>query len=434
VFVGALPGLGGSVAHWIAYAQARATAKGAKESFGKGDIRGVIAAESSNNSVDGGELMPTVAFGIPGSGGMAFLLAMFILYGIQPGPTMLTTHLDLTVSFVYVIALANIIVVPIMLVASPVIARIAAIPPNLIAPVTIAIVTLSAFMATFSLGDLMVALAFAGLGIFMKRYGWPRPPILIATVLGGSLEQFMYSSVSAYGASMLARPQFLAIAAFMLLIIFGSLRMQRGVRSAVASMPLEGTADSAGAIEREKGASKSASLRQQLTAEIVGEMILLIAVAGFFLYLFIPSSAWPWGARLLPQIAVVVGAPFLIIRIFYVLRILFWSREAGTITPGQIMDMGFRISDDPKGEGKRWLRILSAIGVLYIGIWLVGFHIALPLWVFAYMVWFGKANLFLAGGIALGFLGLIVGVYDYLIRVPWHDPQLLLLFKHLFSS
>jgi hypothetical protein len=50
------------------------------------------------------------------------------------------------------------------------------------------------------------------------------------------------------------------------------------------------------------------------------------------------------------------------------------------------------------------------------------------------MVWFGKANLFLAGGIALGFLGLIVGVYDYLIRVPWHDPQLLLFFKHLFSS
>ena len=61
VFVGALPGVGGSVAHWIAYAQARATEKGAKESFGKGDVRGVIAAESSNNSVDGGDLIPTVA-------------------------------------------------------------------------------------------------------------------------------------------------------------------------------------------------------------------------------------------------------------------------------------------------------------------------------------------------------------------------------------
>ena len=435
VFVGALPGVGGSVAHWISYAQARATEKGAKETFGKGDVRGVIAAESSNNAVDGGDLIPTVGFGIPGSGGMALLLAMFILYGIQPGPEMLTTHLDLTISFVYVIALANVIVVPIMLLASPIIARVAAIPPNLIAPVTIAIVTLSAFMATFSLGDLMVALGFAALGIFMKRYGWPRPPILIAAVLSQTLEQFMYSSVSAYGASMLVRPQFLAIAAFMLLIIVGSLRMQRGVRSVVASMPLEAaTGENAGAVEQEQRGTKSTLLRQQLTVEIVGEMILLAAVAGFFLYLFVPSLDWPWGARLVPQLAVIIGTPFLIIRIIYVLRILFWSRAVGVVTPSQIMDMGFRVGDDPKGEGKRWIRILSAIGVLYLGIWLVGFHIALPLWVFGYMVWFGKANFFLAGGIALAFLGLIVGVYGYLISVPWHDPPLFMLFRSLFSS
>ncbi|MGH7845193.1 MAG: tripartite tricarboxylate transporter permease [Candidatus Binatia bacterium] len=425
VFVGALPGVGGSVAHWISYAQARATEKGAKGTFGKGDVRGVIAAESSNNAVDGGDLIPTVGFGIPGSGGMALLLAMFILYGIQPGPEMLTTNLDLTISFVYVIALANVVVVPIMLLASPIIARVAAIPPNLIAPVTIGVVTLSAFMATFALGDLMVALGFAALGIFMKRYGWPRPPILIAAVLSQTLEQFMYSSVSAYGASMLARPQFLAIAAFMLLIIVGSLRMQRGVRRLVASMPLgAATGESAGAVEEQRSASKTAFLRQQLTVEIVGEMILLLAVAGFFLYLFIPSRDWPWGARLVPQLAVIIGTPFLIIRIIYVLRILFWSRAVGVVTPSQIMDMGFRVGDDPKGEGKRWIRILSAIGVLYLGIWLVGFHVALPLWVFVYMVWFGKANYFLAGGIALAFLGLIVGVYGHLIRVPWHDPPL----------
>jgi hypothetical protein len=345
---------------------------------------------------------------------------------------MLTTHLDLTISFVYVIALANVIVVPIMLLASPIIARVAAIPPNLIAPVTIAMVTLSAFMARFSLGSLMVVLGFAGLGIFMKRYGWPRPPILIAAVLGETLEQFMYASVSAYGVSMLLRPQFLALAAFMLLIIVGSLRMQRGVGSVVASLPLDApTGESAKAVEQEKSASKSALLRQQLTVEIAGEMILLAAVAGFFLYLFVPSLDWPWGARLVPQLAVIIGTPFLVIRVIHILRILFWSRGVEAVTPGQIMDMGFRIGDDPKGEAKRWIRILSAIGLLYLAIWLVGFHIALPLWVFVYMVWFGKANLFLAGCIAVLFLGLIVGVYDYLIRVPWHDPPVLTLFRTL---
>ena len=447
VFVGALPGLGGSVAHWIAYAQARATEKGAKESFGKGDIRGVIAAESSNNSVDGGELMPTVGFGIPGSGGMALLLAMFILYGIQPGPAMLTTHLDLTVSFVYVIALANLIVVPIMLTASPIIAKVATIPPNLITPVVIAVVTLSAFMATYSLGDLMVALGFAALGVFMKRYGWPRPPILIAVVLAESLEQFMYASVSAYGTSMLARPQFLAIAAFMLLIVFGSLRMQRGMRRAMASMPLEPmSGENADATQREQEQPTedrppdqqtrtldTVLLRNQLTVEIIGEIILLLTVTAFFIYLFIPSLNWPWGARLMPQIAIGIGTPFLILRIIYVLRALFWSRTVSSVTPSGIMDLGFRVGDDPKGEGKRWIRILSAIAVLYAGIWLVGFHIAMPLWVFVYMVWFGRGNFFVAGGIALLFLGLIGGVYGHLIRVPWHDPPLFMLFRSLFS-
>jgi putative tricarboxylic transport membrane protein len=432
VFVGALPGVGGSVAHWIAYAQARATEKGAKDLFGKGDVRGVIAAESSNNSVDGGDLIPTVGFGIPGSGGMALLLAMFILYGIQPGPAMLTKHLDLTVSFVYVIALANIIVVPIMLTASPIIAKIATVPPNLIAPVVIGVVTLSAFMATYALGDLMVALGFAALGIFMKRYGWPRPPILIAAVLGESLERSMYASVSAYGASMLARPQFLAIAAFMLLIVIGSLRMERGMRRARESMPAQGE-ENARAIPQEQNALNTSTVRSQLTAEVIGEIILLLAVTGFFVYMFIPSMNWPWGARLMPQLAIFIGTPFLIIRIISVLRVLFLSRTASSVTPSQIMDMGFRIGDDPREEGKRWIRILCAIGVLYLGIWLAGFHVALPLWIFVYLLWFGRTNFFLAGGIALLFLGIIVGVYGELIRVPWHDPPLFMLFRHLFT-
>ena len=93
------------------------------------------------------------------------------------------------------------------------------------------------------------------------------------------------------------------------------------------------------------------------------------------------------------------------------------------------MDMGFRVSDDPKGEAKRWIRILSAIVVLYLGIWLLGFHISLPLWVFVYMVRFGRAKFLVAGGMALLFLGLIVGVYDYFIGVVWHDPVLLRLFR-----
>lgn len=229
-FVGMMPGVGSAGAHWIAYAQARQTEKGGVENFGKGDVRGVIAADSANNSVDGGTLIPTVVFGIPGSGGMAILLAILVISGVQPGPAMLTRHLDLTISLVYIVAFANIVVVPIMLFAAPFITRIAAIPPNVLAPIVIGIVTLAAYQATYSIEDLFLVLSFAVLGLFMKRYGWPRPPILIAVVLAEIVEKFLWLSINTYGFSMLLRPQFVGIIAVMVLVMVVSFRIQAGAK------------------------------------------------------------------------------------------------------------------------------------------------------------------------------------------------------------
>ncbi len=229
-FVGMMPGVGSSGAHWIAYAQARHTEKGGLESFGKGDVRGVIAADSANNSVDGGTLIPTVVFGIPGSGGMAILLAILVISGVQPGPEMLTRHLDLTISLVYIVALANIVVVPIMIFAAGYITRIAAVPPNVLAPIVIGIVTLAAYQATYSVEDLVLVLVFAVLGVFMKRYGWPRPPILIAVVLAEIVEKYLWLSINTYGYSMFLRPQFIGIIAAMLFVMIVSFRIQAGAK------------------------------------------------------------------------------------------------------------------------------------------------------------------------------------------------------------
>lgn len=232
-FVGMMPGVGSSGAHWIAYASARLTEKGGTETFGKGDIRGVIAADSANNSVDGGVLIPTVVFGIPGSGGMAILLAILVISGVQPGPAMLTTHLDLTISLVYIIMLANIVVVPIMLYAAPLVTKIAAVPPNVLAPIVIGIVTLAAYQASYAIEDLALVLGLTVLGVFMKKYGWPRPPILIAVVLADIVEKFLWISANTYGFSMFQRPQFLAIIAIMVIVMVVSLRLQAGAKSAL---------------------------------------------------------------------------------------------------------------------------------------------------------------------------------------------------------
>jgi putative tricarboxylic transport membrane protein len=95
IYIGFLPGVGGSVADWAGYGHAVKSAKD-KSQFGKGDIRGVIAPEAANNSVKAGDLLPTVAFGIPGSPSMSILLGAFVIHGLRPGPDMLTTRLPVT--------------------------------------------------------------------------------------------------------------------------------------------------------------------------------------------------------------------------------------------------------------------------------------------------------------------------------------------------
>ena len=232
VFIGAMPGLGPTPAHWIAYAQARQTEKGAVQKFGTGDIRGVIAPESSNNSTDGGVLMPTLIFAIPGSAPMAIVLGFLFIVGIQPGAAMVDPeqHLNLTLSLVYVIVLANILVVPIVLRFSPLLTKVAAIPPLVLAPIVIAIVTLSAFQANLDISDLTTMAVFAALGMFMKAYAWPRPPILIAIVLAGPLETYMSIAIQTQGISMIWQPGFLGILAVVAVAVYFSLRVQQSAQ------------------------------------------------------------------------------------------------------------------------------------------------------------------------------------------------------------
>lgn len=456
VFVGIMPGVGGSAAHWIAYAQARQTEPGGTETFGKGDVRGVIASDAANNSVDGGVLIPTVVFGIPGSGGMAIVLAILILTGITPGPLMLTRHLDLTVSMVYTIAFANLVVVPIMLAFAPTLCRIAVIPPNILAPIVVGIVSLAALAASGSLGDLGAVLAFGLLGVFMKRYGWPRPPILIAVALADILERFLWISVSNYGWGMLLRPQFLVILAFMVAVTLFSLRAQRGARQAMMSMTegeesgqtaaeqatAEGTpgqggvtvagADAAVAGEGPDDAAVRDAVaappapgdrdghgppRRRFTLEVAGEAVLLLAVGAFFLYMFIDSFSYPEGADLMPRLAVLVGTPFWLIRAWTLLR----GTPEKRIEEGDIMDTGFILGDDPKTEGQRFVRIFGFTAIMYVAIWLIGVHVALPGMLFLYLVYYGKAGWLGSAGIALAFLALIVGFYDFALHIVWPE-------------
>jgi len=189
VLVGVIPGLGGSVVDWIAYGFTVQSAKD-KTEFGKGDIRGVIGPESSNNAKEGGGLVPTLIFGIPGSGSMAVFLGGIALLGYDPGPHMVRHNLDVTYTIVWSLALANVIGAGLCILLSGQIARLTTIRFTLLAPFLFMVIAFAAFQSGQSLGDLAALMAIGVLGIFLRRFEWSRPAFLIGFVLSSQAEGF----------------------------------------------------------------------------------------------------------------------------------------------------------------------------------------------------------------------------------------------------
>jgi len=192
VTVGVIPGLGGSVVDWIAYGHTVQTAKD-KSRFGQGDVRGVIGPESSNNAKEGGGLVPTLLFGIPGSGSMAIFISAITLLGtgqIEVGPSMLKNNLDFTYATVWLLALANVVGTLICIAASGGIARLTNIRFALLAPFLFMIISFAAFQSRQSIMDLVALFAIGFLGIMMRRFDWSRPAFLIGFVLASPAERY----------------------------------------------------------------------------------------------------------------------------------------------------------------------------------------------------------------------------------------------------
>ena len=210
--IGALPGLGGSVVDWIAYGHVKQTAKD-KSQFGKGDIRGVLAPESANNAKEGGGLIPTLLFGIPGSGSMAVFIGGMVLIGLEPGPAMVEGQLNLTYVIIWSLALANVIGAGACLFLSRYVAMLTTIRYTYLAPFMIMVICFAAFQAQRDLGDLIALFVVGLLGILLKRFGWPRPAFLIGFVLADQSETYLYQAVQFYDWDFLLRPGVLIIAA-----------------------------------------------------------------------------------------------------------------------------------------------------------------------------------------------------------------------------
>jgi TctA family transporter len=232
-FIGIMPGMGGAVAQWMAYGHATQSARNAEErkGFGAGDVRGVLGPGAANNSKEGGELIPTVAFGVPGSGAMAILLSGFLIMGLMPGPEMLTKHLAITFSMVWTLAIANVITVILCLAILDQLAKLTYVRGSLIIPFILLLVFIGSYTANGQIADLIVTLIFGVLSYLMVLFGWPRPPFVLGFVLGKVIETYLFISMTRYGFSWLTHPIVVVLIVLMAVVVaypYVQQRRQRG--------------------------------------------------------------------------------------------------------------------------------------------------------------------------------------------------------------
>lgn len=198
IFLGMIPGVGGAVASFMAYGSAVQTSK-TPECFGKGAIEGVLAPEAANDAKEGGAMLPTLAFGIPGSAAMAVLIGGLIMHGLTPGPEMLTTNISMTYFLIAVAIVSKVIALPVSLLIGPRMAIVTKIPGTLMAPGIVAISFVGAYAVEGSYWDVVIALLFGLIGILMKQFGYSRIALIIALVLGGLVEASYHQTIAAFG-------------------------------------------------------------------------------------------------------------------------------------------------------------------------------------------------------------------------------------------
>ncbi len=221
--IGIIPGIGGDTACFFAYGHAKQTEKNGKD-FGTGVVEGVIAPQSAINAKEGGALVPTVAFGIPGSAGMAILLGAFYVQGLTPGPEMLNNNLWLIFFMAWTVAIANILAAGICMAFADRIAKVAMLPGDIMVPLVMILAGIGAFTYRNNLADLVLLLIFGFVGYGMKIFGWPRPVLIIGLVLARIAEKNLLLSLRLFHETFFLRPISLVLIAIVILTLAWTVR------------------------------------------------------------------------------------------------------------------------------------------------------------------------------------------------------------------
>ena len=193
-FIGAIPGVGGTVASFLAYSVTMQVSKH-PERFGKGEIQGVIGPESAINAKDGGALIPTLAFGIPGSAEMAVFLGMLVLHGLEPGPLLLIEHQGEMFSLIVALTISCVLATILGLSVTRWLSLITLVDVHILVPAVVSVSLVGAYALHNKVGDVIMAATAGLIGYQMIKYNFPRVTMVIALVLGDLAERSFHQTM-----------------------------------------------------------------------------------------------------------------------------------------------------------------------------------------------------------------------------------------------
>ncbi len=194
--IGVLPGAGATIASFLAYGMERnLVSDEEKEKFGKGSVHGLAAPETANNAACSGAFVPLLTLGIPGSGTTAVMLGALLGFGIQPGPRLYVTNPEIFWSVIMSMYIGMVILLILNLPLIPYIARILAIPKNYLIPLILFFSITGIYVMSFNNFDIYLMIGIAVVATFMRLYDFPMPPLILAFVLGGLMEENLRRSL-----------------------------------------------------------------------------------------------------------------------------------------------------------------------------------------------------------------------------------------------
>jgi putative tricarboxylic transport membrane protein len=388
VWVGVLPGLGSSVADWFAYAHAMQTEKNT-ENFGKGDIRGVIAPESANNAKEGGDLIPTLLFGIPGGSSMAIILVGMTAVGIQPGTAILTHQAPYMYGTIWTLVIANTLATILSMAFTKQFCKACLVPYYYMIPSVFLFCIVGAYGNELDLYDLVALLVFSAIGIIMRRYGWPRPPLLVAVVLGAQVQQYLWLSVDRYGLEWMTFPSVIILA--LLIVATVAYPFIRNYLQNRKMMDMD-------------------VLHELTRSQEKGSLVIGGALMAIFTGMIVAGTKWPLRASLPVYFIAGLGLFLTSIQIIRDIMTIRQQRLAG------VAPVPFTPAENLL-EFSAWLWLAGLAASCAV----LGFHItfvAFPL-LFGYVYGAKLRNsLYIsASGLALVFL-----IFDYFVGTVWPNP------------